>query len=109
LEIEGANQKLTKILSSRTRLVKEYGNDIAMRVMVRLKDLAAADTLSDLGHLPPARVHLLKGKRKSQFAVVLKANWRLVFWGYDENDELSTDVHEVVRIKVKEVVDYHGE
>ena len=56
----------------------------------------------------PPRCHQLKGKRKGQFAVVLTGNWRLVFEP-EPPIEGHVNLAEVKKIRLLEVVDYHGE
>lgn len=39
--------------------------------------------------------------------VDISANYRLVFEGYDKNDKLSTNKHDLVTIQIIAIEDYH--
>ncbi|MCS0494340.1 hypothetical protein NVS89_04465 [Ancylobacter sp. MQZ15Z-1] len=76
--------------------------------------LAEALHLGDVPTGTPVHCHPLKhGSRKGQYAVTLKANWRLVF--RPDHDPLPTlasgelDLSKVTVIHLIEVVDYHEE
>ena len=89
-------------------MLKAFGSERAKVLKLRLGVLSNAKTLADVPVEPPPRCHQLKGKRKGQFAVVLIGNWRLVF----EPDPVvkgQVNVAEVKKIRLLEVVDYHGE
>jgi plasmid maintenance system killer protein len=108
LEIGASTNKLEKIISSSKKLKKQFGTDIANRIQQRITEFQAADTLSDISHLPPARLHALSGNRKDCFAVDVSANVRLIFQGLDEDYEITTDKTKAIKIYIKEVRDYHG-
>jgi proteic killer suppression protein len=100
--------KLKKQLSSEKEMLKAFGRDRAKPLKLRLGVLAKAKSLADVPVDPPPRCHQLRGKRKGQFAVVLVANWRLLF----EPDPAvvgHVNLGEVKKIRLLEVVDYHGE
>ena len=107
MEHFGETTKLTKILSDSRLRVKAYGRDRANRIGQRLSDFEAARTLDDISRLPPARLHSLHGDRQNQFAVDVGPNWRLIFEGYDRNDQLSIKTAEIVTIVILEIEDYH--
>ena len=100
--------KLRKQLSSEKELVRAFGQVRAKPLKMRLSVLSKAKTLADVPVDPPPRCHPLKGQRKGQFAVVLIANWRLVFEP-DPPVRGHVDRHKVEKIRLLEVVDYHGE
>ncbi|BCZ46155.1 hypothetical protein psyc5s11_22220 [Clostridium gelidum] len=43
---------------------KNYGSDIARKIIQRLYEIQAANSLNDLNRLPPTRCHRLKGNKK---------------------------------------------
>lgn len=100
--------KLKKQLSSEKEMLKTFGRDRAKPLRLRLGILAKAKSLADVPVDPPPRCHQLKGKRKEQFAVVLVGNWRLIF---EPDPPITGHVNraEVKKIRLLEVVDYHGE
>ncbi len=71
----------------------------------------AVDTLDELSYLPPTRCHMLKGKRKYQFAVDLVHPFRLIFKprGEIENYLIEGEFNKkfVKEIIILEVIDYH--
>lgn len=79
MEYFGESNKLSRVLSNERLRVKTYGKDVATRMRERLEEFSAADTLSDISHYPPARLHRLQGNRSTQFAVDVSANWRMIF------------------------------
>ena len=81
------------------------------KVLVRLASLRAAETLADM-EMVPGRLHALTGDRKDQFALYLWGSVRLVFAADDDPlpvlEDGGLDRKRVTKIKVVEVVDYHG-
>ena len=76
-----------------------------------MMELKAAENLSDISRLPPARCHELSGKRKGQFSVDLEHPYRLLFI-VDNNpspkrEDGGLDWNGVTKIKVIEIADTH--
>jgi len=63
--------------------------DLVGRIGIILNALDTANGLDDLNR-PSFRLHRLKGDRKDQWAVTVRANWRIVF-GFDGQDIISVD------------------
>ena len=91
------------ILSFSNRALKRlYENDdgsklppsMVLRCSLILAKLDVAANVEDLD-LPSYRLHALRGDRKGQWAVTVRANWRIVFRFEDG------DAHDV------DFVDYH--
>ena len=112
MEIYFKRRKDQELFDSERNLGGQFGRENARKSQQRLSELAAAETLEDMRHLTPARCHELTGKRKGQFAVVLKHPFRLVFEPYHDTiprkKDGGIDRTRVRRIIVLEVVDYHG-
>lgn len=68
--------------------------DMAGRIATILGVLAVAKTLDDVA-MPTFRLHALKGDRKGECAVTVRANWRIVF---RFEDGFAEDI---------DLVDYH--
>jgi proteic killer suppression protein len=70
------------------------------------------DDLSVARGLPQMRCHELRADRKGQFAVALEHPFRLVLEPADEppawKDDGGFDWNRIRKIRVLEVVDYHG-
>lgn len=79
MEIYFKTKKLEKQCSKQKEAVKAFGLKTAKKLMQRLMELYAAETLDDISYLPPARCHELTGKRRGQFSVDLEHPFRLLF------------------------------
>ena len=105
-------KKLQKACNSKQESIKEWGSVTAKKVRQRLSELLAADSLSEISHLPPPRLHQLNGDREGQFAVDLQHPYRLVFEPADkpvsQNNLGGIDKRKVTAILIIEVEDYHG-
>ena len=84
---------------------------MAEKLMQRLFELKAADTLEDVSRLPPPRCHELGEDRKGQLAVDLVHPHRLIFSpDHDpipEKEDGGLDWSQVTAIVIEEIVDYH--
>lgn len=107
MEYFGETNKLTKILESERKVIKAFGKDRGNRIMQRLREFQKADTLSEIAHVPPPRLHTLHGNREGQFAVDVAANFRMIFEGYDSNDGFTTEESKIVTLSIIEIEDYH--
>jgi hypothetical protein len=107
MEIFAESQKLMKILADDRKILKEFGKYRMKKIKQRLLELKTAGTLSAVDRVPPTRLHRLSGSRELQFAVDIGANWRITFYGYDENDEQTVDEEEIVAISIIAIEDYH--
>ncbi|MBM3273150.1 killer suppression protein HigA [Candidatus Kaiserbacteria bacterium] len=111
MEITFASRKIEKLCNSAKEMRAKLGDRNARLLQQRLSEIKAADTLDDLGKLPGARCHELKGGRHSQLAVDLVHPKRLVFEA-DHNPKPTKpdgglDWQRVTRVQVLEIVDYH--
>lgn len=68
--------------------------DMVERIAIILGVLAVAETIDEVA-MPTFRLHALKGNRKNQFSVTVRANWRIVF---RFEDGFAEDI---------DLVDYH--
>ena len=68
--------------------------DMVEKIETILAALEVATEPKDLDR-PSFRLHALKGRRKGQWAVTVRANWRIVFrmGGGDVHDVDFTDYH----------------
>ena len=107
MKIVVGSRKLTKILQSHRLLVREFGTDCAKRINDRLDEFSQAENLSEIKSDPPPRCHRLHGKLSNKFAVDVSRNFRMIFEGYDQNNELSVDRTKIVTVQILEICDYH--
>jgi len=112
MDIIFRSSKLQKACSSERESNRQWGAENAKKIRQRLADLEAAETLADMGALPPARCHELKGDRTGQFAVDLRHPLRLIFEPAQEpvprKEDGGVDLHKVIKIRILDVGDYHG-
>lgn len=110
MEINYKNKKLKKNLTDDRKLSKEFGQR-AKKIKLRLKEIKSADNLKILGDLPQLRLHPYKGKRKGEWSIDIKDNWRIVFTL--DHDPVPTlidggvDLTKITIIKIESVEDPH--
>jgi len=99
------------ICSKKKESVKAVGHKNAGRLQQRMMEFKAADTLSDISNLPPARCHELSVKRKRQFSVDINRNYRLLFIAANdpvpEKDDGGLDKNRITEIEIIEIEDTH--
>lgn len=88
-------------------MIKHFGEDRAKRIINRLDEFSAASNLSEIPSDPPPRCHPLTGNLKGKFAVDISGNYRLIFEGYDKDDQLSTKKSAIVTVQITAIEDYH--
>ncbi len=71
--------KLQKTCCTEREAVRTFGAQSARKLMQRLQELDAAETLADIARVPPPRCHELKGDRAGQLSVDLQHPYRLLF------------------------------
>lgn len=110
VEVLFSDERIARHLSSRTMLVRTYGDVLARRITQRLQELNAADTLDDMRKLP-GRCHELVADRAGQLGVHLDGKTRLIFKPADNPATAKPggglDWTAVTAIVVIEIVDYH--
>ena len=111
MEIAFGSRRIEKLCNSAKEMRAKLGDRGAKSLHRRLSQLKAADTLADLGKVPGARCHELKGDRQGQLAVDLVDGKRLVFepahGSAPGKADGGLDWALVTRVRVIEIVDYH--
>lgn len=111
MEIAYKKSKMRKVLNSREKLVREYGTEMAKKIMLRQDFLRAAASLAQVLTNPPTRRHELKGSRQGQFAVDLTGNYRLIFEPSQNplprKQDGGVDLEKITAITILSVEDYH--
>lgn len=111
MEITFSSRRVEKLCNSAKEMHTKLGDRNAKLLQRRLSEMKAAENLDDLGRLPGARCHELKGNRQGQLAVDLVHPKRLVFEVADNPKPTKTDGgldwKQVTKIEVLEIVDYH--
>ncbi len=111
MDIYFKTKKLQKICSKEKIAIKELGPKRAKKLMQRMMELSAAESLSDISIYPPARCHELVGDRKGQLSVDLGHPYRLLFIPADDpvprKKEGGLDRATVSSIEIIEIADTH--
>ncbi|VAX11639.1 hypothetical protein MNBD_GAMMA26-32 [hydrothermal vent metagenome] len=109
MDITFINDKMKRLSENHRVAERQFGAACARKLRVRLADLEAAATVSDL---VAGRPHPLKGDRQGQFAVDLAGGIRLVFEPNHNPcprlDSKAIDWPRVTRIRIVFIGDYHG-
>ncbi len=110
MEIVFRQNRLAEVCNTEADAKRRWGQ-YAQKVMQRLAELAAAETLADMGTLPPARCHQLVGNRKGQFGVNAGPRLRVVFEPANDpiprKGDRGIDLAKVTKIRVLAIEDYH--
>lgn len=97
-------------MSDQAAMTKAFG-DRAKPLQRRLSVLLVADSLADVPHTRPERLHELGNDRAGELAVDIKENWRLVFEpDHDpvpKRDDGGIDRAAITDIRIIRVEDYH--
>lgn len=111
MEIYFKTRQLQKICSLRSAAQKKLGAKGGRKLQARMADLQAAETLSDISRLPPARCHELTGNRKGQLSLDLEHPYRLLFVAANDpvpqKDGGALDWAKVTEIEIIGIVDTH--
>ncbi len=112
MDIFFQDQKLAKVCSSESLLIRKYGPVCARLIRRRLDEFRAAENLEVLRFLPKLRCHELKGNREGTLAVDLDHPYRLIFEPANDptprKPDSGLDWQQVTAIRVLSVEDYHG-
>ncbi|TDB39280.1 MAG: killer suppression protein [Deltaproteobacteria bacterium] len=104
-------RKLQKTCSENSESRKQLGAKCGRKLQQRMMELKAAQTLTDISRLPPARCHALTGDRAGQFSVDLEHPYRLLFIvadnPYPEQKCGGVDWDGVTEIEIIEIADTH--
>ena len=71
--------KLEKCYLQSKQAVREFGDVVGRKYVLRINIIKTANSLDDLSKLPGLRCHPLKGDRAGQYAVNLTGFHRLIF------------------------------
>lgn len=106
------DRKIEKAMNNEREGIKIWGPDNARKIRARMSELKAADDLSQIPYVPPARLHALTENRDGQFSVTVKEPFRIIFEPYHDpvpqTFDGGIDKKSVTQINIIEVVNYHG-
>ena len=98
IEIHYRTTKLKKVCENAETATKEYGNEMAEKIHLRIDQIASADNVEMLVRYHIGRCHPLVGNRKGQYAMDLCHPYRLVFTKEDDK---------TVSVLIENIEDYH--
>ncbi|MCP4401749.1 MAG: killer suppression protein [bacterium] len=111
MDIVFKTKKLQKICNNYKLLQKEFGQEQAKKIRLRLDDLRAAECLLDISPFPPSRRHELVGNMKGKFSVDVKHPYRLILEPVTQppplKDDGGIDLEQVIVIRILGVEDTH--
>lgn len=111
MDIEFKTNKLKRDCTEFDRTKKAYGQQRAVKIVQRLQEIQAAETLDVLSRVPGAGCHPLTGNRNGQFAVKLTGNYRLIFEPVGDDKRLRPEgillCAKVTKVRIVKVEDYH--
>lgn len=105
------DRKLEKTCTDQRRLIQKFGPENGRKLIRRLNELKAADSLGVMLQFKIGGCHLLKGDRKGTCGLFLEHPDRLIIepvWDVEPDDMSQINYYEITTIRVLEVVDYHG-
>jgi plasmid maintenance system killer protein len=110
-----AKGKLKAALENEAVCQKQYGRDMTKKIMMRVNELRAADTLADFWPpmSGPERCHELKGDLAGTFSFDLKHPYRLLFVPIEESPLQDRSDEQkrwasITKIEVIAIEDTHG-
>lgn len=111
MNIQFENGKLEKLCNDNKALRKEFGNDMATKITLRLAALKAANCLEDCRNIP-GKFHNLGSDRKFQIGVSVSAKDRLILAPTENpppllNDGATLDWNNIKSVIVLEITNYH--
>ena len=107
IEIEFKSAKLKQLCESDKKLTAQFGAVNARKIVQRLNQIEAGDSLGMLVQCRIGRCHPLKGNRQGQFALDVEQPLRLIIEPILECGANWEDWPNIRKIRVVEVTDYH--
>jgi proteic killer suppression protein len=104
MKINFTSKKLKKKFETKKELEKAYGTRQTRKIIQRVNELYAAESLQDIKHIPSSRLHRLSGNYKNYFAIDLVHPYRLIIKPEDGKIE---DLRTITLVEVFKVEDYH--
>jgi proteic killer suppression protein len=110
-----AKGKLKAVLETEAACQRQYGRDMMKKIMLRLSELRAAESLADFWPpmSGPERCHELKGELAGTFSIDLKQPYRVLFVPIEENapEDRSDEQHRwasITKVEIVAIEDTHG-
>jgi proteic killer suppression protein len=105
-----SDRKLKELVNDDRKMFRKLGQHRATLLRRRLSQLADAENLEDVRHLP-GHFHELKNDRKGQWSCDLDQPYRLIFVPHESPIPTSASGHylwtAITGVEIIEIVDYH--
>jgi proteic killer suppression protein len=98
MKVEYRTTRLEKACTKAQVAIREYGQEMAVKLQQRIRQIKRSDTLETLLKLHIGRCHPLHGDREGQYAMDLVHPYRLVFTKRGDEIQIA---------RIEEIVDYH--
>lgn len=109
IEIKFKSPRLQQLCESDKKLTAHFGAINARKIVRRLNEIEAAESLGMLVHYHIGRCHALTENRHGQFALDVEQPLRLIIAPIFEDGQSWVDWPKIRKILVVEVTDYHDE
>lgn len=96
---------MKKILTNERIIHAVYVKELAIKIINRLSELRAANSLADIPEVPPPRRHKLMGNYAGCWSIMLSVNYRLIISPTGIYD--YEDITSITEISIVDIVDYH--
>jgi len=104
MKLHYSSRKLENILTNERSIKTDYG-ELSNKLLIRLSELRAARSLSEIPNVPPPRRHKLSGDKNECWGVDISKNVRLVVAPRGEFD--INDLGTITEIIIYNIEDYH--
>ena len=112
MDIDFKTKELEKVCNKFAECKKKHGEKCAKIIFLRLVELRAAETMADVNHLPPTKLHSIDGIIKNSYSVHVEEPFRLVFEignkPIPRKTDGGVDETKVTFIIITLIGDYHG-
>ena len=109
MEITFKSKKFQRVCEDGGKLIAQYGRQNARKIVRRLNEIEAAESLGMLVQYRIGRCHPLTENRHGQFALDVEHPLRLIIEPIFEDGQSWEDWPRIRKILVVEVTDYHDE
>ncbi len=98
MRIEFSNNRLARAYAEPERAIRQWGDQIGIRYVQRVRMVENADRWEDLQSFRALRIHPLRGSRRDQWAVNVTGRWRLIVTRPDQDT-----------VRIEEVSAHYGD
>lgn len=105
MEVFFRTTKMQKFSEDHKKLGKKHGVIQAEKIIKRINELKASESLYDISRMPQTGLHPLSGDLEGKFAVYIQQPYRMIFKPL--NGEIS-ELRTITKIEIVEIYcDYH--